>query len=89
MGGSDVTPKTVWLAPILLSVSACAAAGPVPTPDACVWARPIWLHPDDHLTDRTETAILVHNETWVAVCAGQAETPMPDRLGLDPEQPTG
>lgn len=51
---------------IAASVTGCAPSGPVR--DYCLIAEPIYFHPDDKITDRTETAILKHNERGSSIC---------------------
>lgn len=55
------------MALMLLSASACGTNGSVS--DYCLVAKPIYFAPADRLTDRTERAIIVHNEQWQALCA--------------------
>jgi hypothetical protein len=50
-----------------LIVSGCATSGPVR--DFCLIAEPIYFHPDDKVTARTETAIIKHNERGSTICA--------------------
>lgn len=59
--------KPVLMALILLSLSACATSGPGPD-NYCLIAKPIYFAPADKLSDRTERAIITHNETWQKLC---------------------
>lgn len=57
-----------------LSVSACAPNGPAPGAEPgefCRIARPIYFDPADRMTDRTERAILAHNEQGAKLCRWQ------------------
>lgn len=58
----------------MLSVSACAPSGPVPGPspgEFCRVAEPIYFDPADRLTDRTERAIIRHNQVGEKLCGWQ------------------
>jgi predicted small lipoprotein YifL len=55
------------MALILLSLIGCATSGPGPD-GYCLVARPIYFAPADKLTERTERAIITHNETWQQLC---------------------
>lgn len=57
------------LACLMLSVSGCAKNTPVS--DYCLIAKPIYFHPDDEVTVRTETAIITHTATWEKSCLGR------------------
>ena len=50
----------------MLSVSACATAGPADT--FCDVARPIYFDKADQVSTRTELAIIKHNEKGAALC---------------------
>lgn len=51
----------------LPSLAACATSGPVPS-SYCDIARPIYFAPADRLSDRTERAIIAHNEKGADLC---------------------
>lgn len=51
----------------LMSVSGCATSGPAPNA-YCDNARPIYFDPADRMTERTERAIITHNEKGAALC---------------------
>ena len=57
--------KPWLLLPMLLTVSACSTGGVASDP--CSGFRPILTSMDDRLTRETETAILAHNETGLAL----------------------
>lgn len=57
--------RTLLLA-LTLAASACATVGP--SASACGWVKPVYVHPDDVLTDRTVEQILNHNEKWSEIC---------------------
>lgn len=68
-----MTSRTALLLLIVLSASACASAGPAtPARSGCEWTRYIWLSPADILSERTEAAILAHNEARLRVCGPPA-----------------
>lgn len=52
------------LLPLLLAVTSCAPIGRAD----CLIFHPIYVSPQDRLTDETVTAILTHNEKWKARC---------------------
>lgn len=52
---------------LLLSLSACATSGPV-ADSFCAVARPIYFATSDVLSDRTERAVIAHNETGEKLC---------------------
>ncbi len=59
---------------VTLSASACATSGPAPQAspnEFCKIAKPIYFDPADRLTDRTERAIIAHNEKGAALCRWQ------------------
>ena len=58
------------MALILLSLSGCAGSGNAPD-SFCLVARPIYFSPADRMSDRTERAIIVHNEQWQSLCGGR------------------
>jgi len=70
MPRSSAARLRLWsLLPILLSVNGCLTVSGVNEP--CAGFRPILTHQDDRMTRETETAIIVHNETWLALgCRG-------------------
>lgn len=51
----------------LMSASGCATSGPVPNV-YCDIAKPIYFDPADRMTERTERAIIAHNEKGAALC---------------------
>jgi predicted small lipoprotein YifL len=55
------------MALILLSLSGCGNAGPVPD-SFCVVAEPIYLSPEDKLSDRTLRKVLAQNEKGASLC---------------------
>lgn len=55
------------MALILLSLSGCAASGSVDS--FCLVAKPIYFSPADKLSERTERAIIVHNEKGASLCS--------------------
>ncbi len=52
----------------LISVSGCSLIGGGAEGNDCSWVSPIFISPDDTMTDRTVEQILAHNETWKEVC---------------------
>ena len=52
---------------LMLFISGCGISGSGIN-SGCEWTGPIFVSKDDVLTDGTARAILVHNETWLAVC---------------------
>jgi hypothetical protein len=57
-----------WIVPVTVSLTSCAANGPVAVNSFCEVARPIYFDPADRMTQRTERAIIRHNEVGAAVC---------------------
>lgn len=57
---------------LLASLSGCsfATSGPVPN-EFCQVAKPIYFDPADRMTERTELAIIAHNEKGAALCGWQ------------------
>lgn len=58
----------------MLSVAACERNGPAPAAspsEFCRIAKPIYFDPADRLTDRTERAIISHNEQGEKLCQWQ------------------
>lgn len=51
----------------LMSLSGCAGSGPVPD-SFCLVAKPIYFSPADKLSERTERAIITHNEKGASIC---------------------
>jgi hypothetical protein len=49
-----------------LSVAGCVTSGPAN--DYCILAGPIYLSRVDVLSERTEDAVIRHNERFEAVC---------------------
>lgn len=59
-----------WTALILLSLlTSCAANGPG-AGSGCGWVRPIYVSPNDKLSDDTAKQILAHDKAVKAVCGG-------------------
>lgn len=61
------------LIPLLLLVTSAMTAGcgerrAVITDNGCSWAKPIYVSPDDVLTDPTAKAIRDHDETGKRIC---------------------
>jgi len=56
------------MALILLSLIGCAGSGSVPD-SFCLVAKPIYFSPADKLSERTERAIIRHNEVGAALCS--------------------
>lgn len=54
------------MALMLLSVSACATSGPADS--FCLVAKPIYFAPSDRMAERTERAIIAHNEKGASLC---------------------
>ena len=52
----------------LTSLSACAKSGPVDS--FCMVSKPIYFASADRMSERTERAIITHNETWAMLCGG-------------------
>ena len=52
----------------LISVSGCSLLGAGQEGNDCSWVSPIFISPDDSMTDRTVEQILAHNETWKETC---------------------
>lgn len=51
----------------LTSLAGCAQSGSADT--FCLVAKPIYFSTQDMLSDRTERAIIAHNEKGAALCA--------------------
>lgn len=51
---------------MLASLSACGRGGPVDS--FCLAAKPIYFAAADRLTERTERAIIAHNEKFESLC---------------------
>ena len=58
--------KTASMALILLSLSGCGGSGP--DNSFCVVAEPIYLSPEDKLSDRTLRKVLAQNEKGASLC---------------------
>ena len=59
---------------VALSASACDPAGhvqPANPETFCKIAKPIYFDPADRMTERTERAIIAHNEKGAALCRWQ------------------
>lgn len=54
------------LAPLIVSVTACAKNGSVIS--YCDVAKPIYFSGEDKVSRRTENAIIAHDETWEKLC---------------------
>jgi hypothetical protein len=52
----------------MLSASGCATSGPASPDTFCIVARPIWFDPSDRMSERTERAIITHNEKGARLC---------------------
>jgi len=52
----------------LISVSGCSLLGGGQKGNDCSWVSPIFISPDDSMTDRTIEQVLAHNETWEETC---------------------
>jgi hypothetical protein len=52
----------------LISVSGCSLLGVGQKGNDCSWVSPIFISPDDSMTDRTIEQLLAHNETWEETC---------------------
>lgn len=52
----------------LLWLGACATGS---AGSGCGWVRPVYVSPDDKLTEGTQRQILSGNEAWRAVCGKQ------------------
>ena len=52
----------------LISASGCSLIGGGGDGNDCSWVSPIFISPEDAMTDRTVEQILAHNETWKEVC---------------------
>lgn len=50
----------------LTSLAACAQSGNADT--FCLVAKPIYFAPGDRMSDRTERAIIAHNEKGSSLC---------------------
>ena len=61
--------RTALTALALLSVSACATSGQG-TDSFCLVAKPIYFSPADRMSERTERAIIAHNEKGAALGCG-------------------
>ena len=59
--------KTAWTALMLLSLSGCGGSGHE-ADSFCLVAKPIYFSTSDLLSDRTERAIIAHNEKGAALC---------------------
>lgn len=47
-------------------ISGCATSGPADS--FCLVAKPIYFMPNDRMSERTERAIIAHNEKYEALC---------------------
>jgi len=54
------------MALMLMSVSGCATSGPADS--FCLVAKPIYFSPSDRMAERTERAIITHNEKGASLC---------------------
>lgn len=54
------------MALMLLNLSGCAANGSADS--FCLVAKPIYFAPADRMSERTERAIIVHNEKGASIC---------------------
>ena len=52
----------------LIFASGCSLIGGGGDGNDCSWVSPIFISPDDAMTDGTVEQILSHNETWKEVC---------------------
>lgn len=52
---------------VMASLPGCVASGRGPS-EYCLIAKPIYFDPADRMTQRTERAIIAHNETGGALC---------------------
>lgn len=59
--------RTALTALTLLSLSGCAANGSADS--FCLVAKPIYFSPSDRMAERTERAIITHNEKYEALCS--------------------
>ena len=50
----------------LTSLAACGTSGPADS--FCLVAKPIYFAPSDRMSERTERAIIAHNEKGRAIC---------------------
>lgn len=50
----------------LTSLAGCATSGPADS--FCLVAKPIYFAPSDRMAERTERAIIRHNEVGAALC---------------------
>lgn len=55
-----------WMLLGALSLTSCAPTGPAS--NYCDIAKPIYFDPADRLTERTERAIIAHNEKGASIC---------------------
>lgn len=51
----------------LMSLSGCAGNGSADS--FCLVAKPIYFAAADRMSERTERAIIRHNETWEQLCS--------------------
>ena len=50
----------------LTNLAGCATSGPADS--FCLVAKPIYFAPADRMSERTERAIIVHNEKGASLC---------------------
>lgn len=60
--------RTALMVLALTSLSGCAGSGHVDS--FCMVAKPIYFAPADRMSERTERAIIAHNEKWASLCGG-------------------
>jgi len=64
-----IKSSATWLVLLcLISVSGCSLLGGGGEGNDCSWVSPIFISPEDTMTDKTVEQILAHNETWKEVC---------------------
>ena len=52
----------------IISVNACVMSGSKNINNYCYITKPIYISPEDVLSDSTITQLLNHNEKWQAIC---------------------
>lgn len=50
----------------LTSLAGCATSGPADS--FCLVAKPIYFAPSDQMSERTERAVIAHNEKYESLC---------------------
>ena len=58
----------MWSALVSLSLLSACVSGGATKGSGCSWVKPIYVSGKDVLTSDTIRQIVIHNETWEAIC---------------------